>query len=206
MDLEILIKYFPDLSSEQLEKYEEFRKQFAFWNEKINLISRKDLDSFYERHVLHSLAIVKFFDIKPYQKVMDIGTGGGFPGLPLAIYFPDTQFTLVDSIGKKIKAIEEISKSLQLQNVIIINDRAENIDGKFHYITNRAVAPLSNLWKWTKGKYVDTQKFKGGLISLKGGDLASEMQKAGKKVEQIELSKIFEEPFFETKKILHIRV
>jgi 16S rRNA (guanine527-N7)-methyltransferase len=206
LETELIVKYFPEIEEEKIEQFKELKSLFGFWNEKINLISRKDFDSFYEKHVLHSLAIAKAYPFLPNQKIMDIGTGGGFPGLPLAIFYPETHFTLVDSIGKKIMVIDEIAQSLNLENIITINDRAENVNDKFHYVTNRAVAPLIKLWSWTKGKYLDSSKFKGGLISLKGGDLNEEIINAKKQVEQTEIKTFFDEPFFETKKVLFIRV
>lgn len=203
---QILIKYFPELTEYQIQQFNSFYNLFAHWNASINLISRKDMDDFFERHVLHSLAIAKVIAFQPGQRVLDIGTGGGFPGIPLAIFYPETHFVLVDSIAKKIKVVNDVIQQMQLINTQATNARAEQIEGKFNYVTNRAVAPLNKLWGWSKSKIINTQNFKGALISLKGGDLSEEIQDSKKKVEVHEISKYFDEPFFETKKVLITKI
>ncbi len=182
------------------------------WNEKINVISRKDIDALYEKHVLHSLAIAKFIEFKPKTRVLDIGTGGGFPGVPLAILFPDAVFTMVDSIAKKIKVAEEVANAIELQNTDFVIGRVEQLKESFHFITARAVAPCDQLYRWTQ-QYVDMkEEFNSkinGYLFLKGGDLKDEIRalKAINKklvIQQTPLTDYYEEPFFETKKLVYI--
>ena len=199
----IINKYF-DLSTTQVSKMEQMFDVYRFWNNRVNLISRKDFQYFYERHVLHSLSICKYFDFNDSTKIMDLGTGGGFPGLPLAIMFPNVMFVLVDSINKKTTALTEIVKEIGLNNIIILNQRAETVHDRFDFIISRAVAKLSQIEMWTNGKFSSNHKhsFKNGLICLKGGDLSEEIN--NKKVTIYPISEIFEEDFFLKKKIIYI--
>ena len=203
--LEILLKYFPDLNPEQQEKFEKLAEVYKDWNTKINVVSRKDVDEIYIRHVLHSLAIAKFIRFKPGSKIIDVGTGGGFPGIPLAILFPEVEFTLVDSIAKKIKVVNEVVSALSLTNVTTINDRVENTTGQYDFIISRAVAAMPTFVHWTKGKIakVSQHEVKNGIIYLKGGDLTEEL-KPYKTVQILPLTDYFEEDFFETKKIVYL--
>ena len=203
--LEILLKYFPDLNPEQQEKFEKLAEVYKDWNTKINVVSRKDVDEIYIRHVLHSLAIAKFIRFKPGSKIIDVGTGGGFPGIPLAILFPEVEFTLVDSIAKKIKVVNEVVSALSLTNVTTINDRVENTTGQYDFIISRAVAAMPTFVHWTKGKIakVSQHEVKNGIIYLKGGDLTEEL-KPYKTVQIVPLTDYFEEDFFETKKIVYL--
>ena len=194
--MNILKKYFPDLSAEQIQKFEQLLPLYSEWNEKINVISRKDLDNFYERHVLHSLSIANVISFQPGETVLDIGTGGGFPGIPLAILFPETQFILSDSIAKKITVVNEVKTALQLTNVVTIAERAENIKQEVDYVVTRAVAKMSDLLFWSKHKHPKK------IIALKGGDLKEELEPIKKNIRIIELKDFFEEEFFETKKIV----
>ena len=195
-ELKIILKYFPDLSAEQLKQFEQLLPLYTEWNEKINVISRKDLENFYERHVLHSLAIAKVISFGKEEKVLDIGTGGGFPGIPLAILFPETHFTLTDSIAKKITVVHEVAKALQLNNVSTRVERAENIKEDFDYVVTRAVAKMSDLLFWSKNKHPKK------VIALKGGDLKEELDHIRKNIRIVEIKDLFEEEFFETKKIV----
>jgi 16S rRNA (guanine527-N7)-methyltransferase len=206
MSLELIKLYFPGLVSSKLEKFDSLFSLYEDWNSKINVISRKDMDQFYERHVLHSLAIAKFTGFKPGAKIMDLGTGGGFPAIPLAIFYPDVQFTAVDSIGKKIKVVEEVSKSLGLSNVIPVNGRAESLSTKFDFVITRAVAELPLLVQWSEKLISSKQNhaIPNGLICLKGGDLNEEIKPFKKRVQVYELSSWFKEEFFETKKIVYL--
>jgi 16S rRNA (guanine527-N7)-methyltransferase len=206
MSLELIKLYFPGLESSKLEKFDSLFSLYEDWNSKINVISRKDMDQFYERHVLHSLAIAKFTGFKPGAKIMDLGTGGGFPAIPLAIFYPDVQFTAVDSIGKKIKVVEEVSKSLGLSNVIPVNGRAESLSTKFDFVITRAVAELPLLVQWSEKLISSKQNhaIPNGLICLKGGDLNEEIKPFKKRVQVYELSSWFKEEFFETKKIVYL--
>ena len=199
----IINKYF-DLSTTQVSKMEQMFDVYRFWNNRVNLISRKDFQYFYERHVLHSLSIRKYFDFNDSTKIMDLGTGGGFPGVPLAIMFPNVMFVLVDSINKKTTALTEIVKEIGLNNIIILNQRAETVNDRFDFIISRAVAKLSQIEMWTNGKFSSNHKhsFKNGLICLKGGDLSEEIN--NKKVTIYPISEIFEEDFFLKKKIIYI--
>lgn len=204
--MELILKYFPDLTPIQVKQFNQLQELYSFWNEQINVISRKDTENFYERHVLHSLGIAKVIQFSKDSKILDIGTGGGFPGIPLAILFPNVHFTLVDSIGKKIKVVNEVALTLGLENVIGIHDRAENIKGQFDFIISRAVTAMPAFLKWTKGKYAPTQNndLKNGVLYLKGGDLTEEFQTVQQKYTLYDLENYFKEPFFETKKVVHI--
>ena len=199
--------YFPNLSSEQINQFNLLYGIYKEWNAQINVISRKDEENFYLHHVLHSLAISKIIDFKPDTKILDIGTGGGFPGIPLAIIYPETEFTLVDSIGKKIKVVNEVSHALGLKNVTGIHERVEKIPGRFDFIVSRAVAPLSDLLFWTKDKLSgeNFNELQNGWICLKGGDLSDELTKVKKHIRTYDISEWFQEEFFETKKVIYVR-
>ena len=206
--MEIIEKYFPDLSEKQRAQFGELGELYRFWNAQINVVSRQDLDNLYERHVLHSLAIAKITEIKEFSSVLDIGTGGGFPGIPLAILFPTSEFHLVDSIGKKMKVVQEVAKALDLKNVRAEKLRAEQADGLYDFAITRAVARSGALYDWVRAKisrnHIHT--LKNGILALKGGDLAEELQELGRKHRIFDLSEIFNEPFFETKKVVHIPI
>lgn len=204
--LKILLKYFPSLSVQQQKQFADFSENLKEWNQKINLISRSDIEHLYERHILHSLSIAKIISFKKNTVVLDAGTGGGFPGAPLAIMFPDVKFILVDSIRKKINAVQEICNAVGLKNVLAINDRVENVDVKCDFVVTRAVATLSEIYGWTK-KNIKKEGFnalQNGIISLKGGDLTDEVKKLKAKTTVYELSEFFNEEFFVTKKAVHI--
>ena len=208
--MEIILKYFADFSEAQIEQFRQLEGLYKEWNEKINVISRKDIDALYEKHVLHSLAIAVLCNFDKGTQVVDIGTGGGFPGIPLAIFFPDVQFTLVDSIGKKIKVVQEVAAAIGLKNVTAIHGRVEEIKGKtFDYAVSRAVAPLGDLWKWISplirlGQRSD--EFPNGLLCLKGGDLTKEIFESGmKRIVQVwSVNNIFPESAFEDKFLLYV--
>ena len=204
---EKLLKYFPQLSQHQLEQYELLAKEFLSWNEKINLISRKDTDNIFEHHILHSLAIAKVCKFKPQCEIMDIGTGGGFPGLPLAIMFPETKFYLVDSIGKKIKVVQALVEALGLKNVEAEQIRAENVNRQFDFIVSRAVTYLPDFMQWTKGKISKIQyhDLANGVLYLKGGDLTEELSTIKNKIKIYDIDNYFEEEFFQTKKVIHVK-
>ena len=204
---EKLLKYFPQLSQHQLEQYELLAKEFLSWNEKINLISRKDTDNIFEHHILHSLAIAKVCKFKPQCEIMDIGTGGGFPGIPLAIMFPETKFYLVDSIGKKIKVVQALVEALGLKNVEAEQIRAENVNRQFDFIVSRAVTYLPDFMQWTKGKISKIQyhDLANGVLYLKGGDLTEELSTIKNKIKIYDIDNYFEEEFFQTKKVIHVK-
>lgn len=203
MDLQ---KYFPHLTEKQIAQYKQAEALYLDWNEKINLVSRKDTDQLMERHVLHSLGIAKMLSFKEGTKVLDVGTGGGFPGIPLAIMFPQAHFHLVDSIGKKIMVVKDIAEQLKLKNVSAEQIRAEKVEGHFDFVVSRAVTQLPKFNTWVRGKI----KRKGfndipnGIIYLKGGPVLEEIHQTGKSYKIIELQKIFDTPYFETKKIVHL--
>jgi 16S rRNA (guanine527-N7)-methyltransferase len=198
----LLEKYFPDLSPKQIQQYKDFSLLIKEWNEKINVISRKDIDEFETNHLLHSLSLTKFKRFGRDKRVLDLGTGGGFPGLPLAIYYPKCKFHLVDSIGKKIKVVQEIANTLGLDNVVAEQARVEDIKGKYHYIVSRAVAPSKQLLDWTKNlKEKDVTEY----FFLKGGDLDAELKEIGYRAQTIAIKSYFKEEFFETKKIVYIK-
>ena len=207
--MDILLKYFSDFTSKQIEQYKALEKLYKEWNEKINVISRKDIDSLYERHVLHSLAIAAAFDFPAGINIIDIGTGGGFPGVPLAIFFPEIHFHLVDSIGKKLKIVNAIAEEIELTNITTQHTRAEDIKNrKFDFAVSRAVAPLKDLWRWSKPLVRRNKTAAGtdnpnGLICLKGGDLTQEIFESGCKPFVWEVDKIFHEPHFEQKFLLY---
>ncbi|WP_321371560.1 16S rRNA (guanine(527)-N(7))-methyltransferase RsmG [uncultured Draconibacterium sp.] len=204
--MDLILKYFPHLSETQIEQFKQLEPLYADWNAKINVISRKDFSEFYERHVLHSLGIAKFIRFNGKTKVLDVGTGGGFPGIPLAIMFPGVQFHLVDSIGKKIKVVNGVAQSLQLKNVIAEQIRAEVLKDKYDFVVSRAVTRLPDFVKWIKTNISKKQKnaLPNGVIYLKGGDLTEEVKPFGKRIFMQDLQEYFEEPFFETKKVLHL--
>jgi len=203
--MEKILTYFPNLHPRQIERFSALQSLYADWNEKINVISRKDMDDFYERHVLHSLAIGKIQPFEKGAKILDIGTGGGFPGIPLAIMFPDAHFHLVDSIGKKIKVVQGVVQSLGLENVLAEQNRAENVAGEYDFIVSRAVTSMDDFVKWTKNKIAKKQEhaLKNGILYLKGGDLTEELINF-KNASVISLSDYFKEEFFRTKKLVHI--
>jgi 16S rRNA (guanine527-N7)-methyltransferase len=204
MSVQIINKYFPNLSEEQKSQFQQLETLYKDWNEKINVISRKDIDEFYERHVLHSLGIAKIMEFADGTKVLDIGTGGGFPGIPLAILFPNVEFTLVDSIGKKITVVNAVAESLGLKNVKAYHERAEKIKDKFHFVVSRAVTQMPVFLRWLKGKF-EKEQFNpkhNGVLYLKGGDLGEEL--AGIKCEIYNLKDQFGEKFFDTKKVVYL--
>ncbi len=204
---EELKRYFPFLEERQLDLYESFGKEFLQWNEKINLISRKDTENLFIHHILHSLAIAKVCMFKPNCEILDIGTGGGFPGLPLAIMFPETKFFLVDSIGKKIKVVQAITEALGLGNVRSEQTRAETVQGKFDFIVSRAVTTFEDFIPWTRGKISNIQyhDMPNGILYLKGGDLTEELSKVKKKYQVFNISDYFDDEFFASKKVIHIK-
>ena len=203
----LILKYFPDLSELQIEQFSRLEELYTLWNSQINVISRKDTDNFYERHVLHSLGIAKIMSFTDNSDILDIGTGGGFPGIPLAILFPKCNFTLVDSIGKKIKVVNEVAKALELSNVIGIHARAEEIKTKFDFIVSRAVTAMPSFITWIDKKFKKENKnpLPNGVLYLKGGDLMEEMSSIKKHYQFHDLNKIYQEEFFETKKVVYLK-
>ncbi|MFO0882316.1 MAG: 16S rRNA (guanine(527)-N(7))-methyltransferase RsmG [Candidatus Saccharimonadales bacterium] len=199
----LIEQYFDDLSDIQKTQFLALGPLYAEWNQKINVISRKDIDNFYEHHVLHSLAIAKAIQFVPGTKVMDIGTGGGFPGVPLAILFPEVSFTLVDSVGKKLKVIDAIADEIGLRNIKTIHERAENIPGQFDFVVSRAVTRLNEAWGWAHGSISSTQRntLPNGLLYLKGGDISAETP-ASVSVQRWELADWFKEPYFAEKSLV----
>lgn len=206
--IQIILKYFPDLSLNQKSNFEKLFELYTFWNNQINVISRKDIDLVYERHVLHSLGIAKVISFRPGTKVLDVGTGGGFPGIPLAILFPETDFFLVDSIGKKIKVVNEISNALNLKNVRAKHCRAEDINEKFHFVVSRAVTEFPVFYSWIKNKFLiqNLNDLKNGILYLKGGDLKEEFGIYYDHAQFYELKNYFKEDFFETKKVVYYKI
>lgn len=222
--MDTILKYFSDFTPQQLEQFRILESVYKEWNEKINVISRKDIDSLYEKHVLHSLSIAAVFDFQPGTEIIDLGTGGGFPGIPLAIFFPQVKFHLVDSIAKKLKVVEAVAQSLALQNVTTQHTRIEDLrNRKFDFVVSRAVAPLKDLWKWSKPLLKNRRSEVGsrepaaglptsnselmtlnpGLICLKGGDLATEIAESGTRPRLVEISELFTEESFRDKFLLY---
>ena len=208
--MEIILKYFSDFTEKQLHQFTQLEGLYKDWNEKINVISRKDIDSLYEKHVLHSLAIAVLCPFDAGAEVIDIGTGGGFPGIPLAIFFPDVDFLLVDGTGKKIKVVQEVIDALGLKNVTALHGRVEELKGReFDFAVSRAVAPLNDLWQWINPIIRIGQKreeLPNGLISLKGGDLKNEINETGLKriIQAWDVHDVFAEPAFEEKFMIYI--
>jgi len=203
MNAELIKKYFPSLSPEQFSQYERLYDLYVYWNERINVISRKDIDQLYLHHVLHSLAIAKVVVLPAGASVLDFGTGGGFPGIPLAIMFPQAKFHLVDSIAKKIRVVNEISNALKLNNITATHSRVEELKGSYDYITCRAVAPLTEIYGWTKKLINNSSAFPGsGWILLKGGELNKEIKELGRKVERIPINSFFGEEYFNEKYVV----
>lgn len=207
--MEVILKYFPDFNTVQLQQLKALEELYKDWNSKINIISRKDIDSLYLKHILHSLSIAAVFKFKPGTSIIDMGTGGGFPGIPLAIFFPKVKFHLVDSISKKIKVVDAVADAIGLTNISTQHSRAGEIKNrKFDFVVSRAVAPLKDLWQWSKPLiYKNTNpdiEPRNGLICLKGGDLAREIQESGTRPRIIEIAEIFTEEYFKEKFILYI--
>ncbi|MFT4832767.1 MAG: 16S rRNA (guanine527-N7)-methyltransferase [Psychroserpens sp.] len=207
MAVDLIFKYFPTLTNEQKEKFTKLQELYQDWNQKINVVSRKDIDELYLRHVLHSLAIAKVQQFNPGTTVLDVGTGGGFPGIPLAILFPETHFTLVDAIGKKIRVVEEVVEGLGITNVTAKNMRVEELKGQFDFIVSRAVAAMPTFVHWVKGriKKNSVHERRNGILYLKGGDLTEELMDY-KTVEIIDLPDFYEEEFFDTKKVVYLPI
>ena len=208
-NLEIILKYFSDFTPGQLQQFASLEALYKEWNSKINVISRKDIDSLYENHVLHALSIAAVFNCTPAAEIMDLGTGGGFPGIPLAIFFPEAKFHLVDSTGKKLKVAAAIAADINLKNVSVEHTRAEDIKNrKFDAVVSRAVAPLADLWQWSKPLLKKKTPVSGnhltGLVCLKGGDLAQEISASSCRPRSIEIYDLFKEEFFKQKYLLHV--
>ena len=206
--MELVRKYFPELQVVQYKRFDKLQEMYEYWNSQINVISRKDIDNLEVNHVLHSLSIAKLIDFKKSTNICDVGTGGGFPGIPLAIMFPEVEFLLLDSIGKKIKVVEEVSKELNLKNVKAVNSRAEEINRKFDFIISRAVTNLPVFTSWIKNKIYPRSKNKlhNGILYLKGGDFQDELKSIKYPSKIFDIADYFEEDFFTTKKIVHISI
>ncbi len=212
--MDIILKYFSDFTAHQLDQLKTLESLYKEWNEKINVISRKDIDGLYEKHVLHSLSIAAAFEFQPGSEIIDLGTGGGFPGIALAIFFPEVKFHMVDSIAKKLKVTEAVAEGIGLKNITTQHTRVEKIMGrKFDFVVSRAVAPLKDLWRWSKpllrknmesGSNSELTTMKPGLICLKGGDLVSEIQESDTRPRIMEIHDIFPEEFFREKYILYV--
>jgi len=203
-------KYFPELTSKQQTKLHKLNDLYAYWNSQINVISRKDFEHFDERHVLHSLGIAKVMKFAKGSKILDVGTGGGFPGIPLAIMYPDVEFHLVDSIGKKIKVVNEVAEALNLKNIRTSHERAENIHEEYDFVVSRAVTRMIKFMPWMKGKFSADQKndFKNGILYLKGGEIDEELNEVPTKFKPsvFNLKDYFEGEFFDTKKVVYLRM
>jgi len=202
--MQIIHKYFPDLTDKQIDQFTNLQNLYEHWNAQINVISRRNMDTLYTNHILHSLSIAKIIQFEKGTKILDIGTGGGFPGIPLAILFPEVDFLLVDSIGKKIKVVNEVSNAIGLTNVRTLNERAENIIETFDFVVSRAVTNMTDFKKWVKGKFNNTHNntFNNGILYLKGGDLSEELK--GILHFKHKISDLFDEEFFKTKQIIYI--
>lgn len=205
-DISLILKYFPDLTETQRKQFIELQPLYQHWNAQINVISRKDIDLLYERHILHSLGIAKVISFKPKTHILDVGCGGGFPGIPLAILFPECNFYLVDSIGKKIKVVNEVATALGLNNVRGEHIRAEEVKDKFEFVISRAVTEFSSFYRWMQNKFTKNQfnALPNGILYLKGGDLTDEFKNFQKRVIFYDLKDYFDEEFFETKKVVYM--
>jgi 16S rRNA (guanine527-N7)-methyltransferase len=208
MKPDIILKYFPNITEKQKEQFEQLYDLYIHWNSQINVISRKDSDLLFERHVLHSLGIAKVMEFKPNTKILDVGTGGGFPGIPLAILFPESSFHLVDSIGKKIKVVTEVAKGIGLTNLTAEHERAEKINDKYHFIVSRAVTAFPEFYNWIRNKILkeNFNTLENGILYLKGGDLKEEFGSHFNKALFYDLKNYFEEDFFETKKVVYYKL
>jgi 16S rRNA (guanine527-N7)-methyltransferase len=206
--MDVILKYFPSLTDQQKLQFSQLQELYSLWNARINVISRKDIEQLYERHVLHSLAIAKFFKFSKGAKILDVGTGGGFPGIPLAIMFPECNFTLVDSIGKKITVVKEVANAIELKNIAAIQERAEALNDRYHYIVSRAVTEFPQFVKWMKGKFEKDNicEIKNGIIYLKGGNLTEELKPFTNKVKIYDISSVYDELFFQSKKVVYLPV
>lgn len=204
--MQLIQKYFPDISSTQLQQFEQLPALYADWNAKINVISRKDMEQFELHHILHSLAIAQYVSFKDGTKIMDLGTGGGFPGIPLAIMFPNCRFHLVDSIGKKLKVVEDVAEKIGLKNVFTFHSRAEEMNFQYDFVVSRAVAQVKDLLKWSNKKFLakNLNSVPNGLICLKGGDLEKELNGV-RVLQKIPLSNWFNESHYQEKFLLHIK-
>lgn len=208
MSISLIQSYFPELSPKQIEQFDALGDVYSDWNSKVNLISRKDVEHLYERHILHSLAIAKAIRFTPGTEVLDVGTGGGFPGIPLAILLPEVKFTLIDSMAKKIKVVDFVGKAIELENMVAEHARAGEFKGQFDFVTSRAVAPLNKFIPWLR-KNIKTEMQNGmpnGLFALKGGDLTEEMASIPNHCDEFKLSDFFKEEFFETKKLIYVNL
>jgi 16S rRNA (guanine527-N7)-methyltransferase len=205
--MKLIQKYFPDLTPLQVQQFEQCLPLYTLWNEQINVISRKDIEHLYERHILHSLVIAKVIQFKKGTKIMDVGTGGGFPGIPLAILFPEVDFLLVDSIGKKIKVVNEVASAIGLQNLRALLSRAEGVDEKFDFVVSRAVTTLPDFMVWVQNKYLvkSFNDMPNGLLYLKGGNLDEEIASVVNKTKLFNISDFFSEEFFDTKKVVYVK-
>jgi 16S rRNA (guanine527-N7)-methyltransferase len=205
---ELIFSHFPDLTDVQKQQFNQLSELYATWNEQINVISRKDMEQFYERHVLHSLAIAKVMAFKPGTAILDIGTGGGFPGIPLAILFPECKFHLCDSIGKKIKVVQGVATALGLTNITATHERAENVPGTFDFVVSRAVTAMPVFLTWLSKKFNKDQfnDLPNGILYLKGGDLTEEMATVKQTVTYYNIPDFYPEEFFETKKVVHVKM
>lgn len=204
--MQLIQKYFPDIDAAKLDKFSRHEQLFKEWNSKINMVSRKDMDNLEERHILHSLAIAKTISFRPGAKVLDVGTGGGFPGIPLAIMFPETRFFLIDSIGKKINVVKDLARELDLKNIEAGKVRAEDFKTKVDFVVSRAVTRLNNFLPWIAHNISDqfNHEMMNGILYLKGGDLAEELAETDVFCNEYLISDYFEEEFFETKKVVHV--
>lgn len=204
--MELINKYFPELTTAQAKKFEALHALYQEWNAAINVISRKDIEHLYERHVLHSMGIARVIKFAPGTQILDVGTGGGFPGIPLAILFPETDFHLVDSVGKKIKVVNAVAEALNLNNVSTAHCRAEELTGKYDFVVSRAVTALPEFTGWIKKNIArkSINPLHNGILYLKGGDLTRELRESGGKYQVYKLDRYFDEPFFETKSLVHL--
>ena len=204
--MEILTKYFPDLTDQQMDQFGRLGSLYEEWNSQINVISRKDIEQLYERHVLHSLAIAKVIQFKPQTTILDVGTGGGFPGIPLAIFFPETSFMLIDSIGKKIKVVNEVALALNLRNVTAEHIRVEDVKQKFDFVVSRAVTAFPGFITMVQNNVASKSNndLANGILYLKGGDFEEEIKPFRKQIQVYELQSFFQEEFFETKRLIHM--
>lgn len=205
--MDLILRYFPDLSEKQKNQFQQLQFIYRYWNRHINVISRKDINELYNRHILHSLGIAKVVQFKPTTSIMDVGTGGGFPGIPLAILFPESNFYLIDTIGKKIKVVNAVVDYLKLENVEGVQKRAENVKFEFDFIVSRAVTYLPKFNEWIKGKFSNKSfnDLPNGLLYLKGGDLTEELAATGKPYKSFDLKKFFSDDFFKSKKVIYIK-